>query len=236
MATEDTLSTKGDIERDNEALIQEMLRDKNPVEMPSELIRNPVIHKGDTDLPAPMTVSELRSAKYYYIYSTETGDRVPCLGYMLGQKLRQRLPNGKFRFSVSKPDFEPIRGTTKCMLHPDDPNRIRYNGLGFRTCQKSNLMNPHQLRLHMQHRHKQEWETLEEERKERERGEDRQLQRLLVGQASKNIESEQPIEKSIDNTLEKTEQDKPVFLCDVCGVDFGTQKTMEKHKAEQHKK
>ena len=48
--------------QDNESLIEEALRDAKLVNLPSELKREPVIHRGDEELDAPMTVKELTSA------------------------------------------------------------------------------------------------------------------------------------------------------------------------------
>ncbi len=182
---EDTPQTNTPTElSEQDALIADMLRDAKGVELPSELAQNPVIHKGDETLPAPMTVTELKSGKYFYIWESDTGEKVPCLGYMLGQKLRQRLPSGKFRFSTTDPGIRPKRGTIKCMLHVDAPNRADYDVQGFRTCGKQNITNRYQLEQHMKRRHSQEWEAIENARKTKEREEDRELQRLLLGKAS----------------------------------------------------
>ena len=177
---------------EQDALIAEMLRDAKGVDLPSELAQNPVIHKGDGDLPAPMTVTELKSGKYFYIWESDTGEKVPCLGYMLGQKLRQRLPSGKFRFTTTDPGIKPRRGTIKCMLHLEALNQAEYNELGFRTCKKSNITNQYQLEQHMKKRHPQEWEAIENARKTKERAEDRELQRMLVTSvASKQVSTEE---------------------------------------------
>lgn len=231
MTTEDRqTNTPAPEQTEQDALIAEMLRSAKGVELPSELSKQPIIHKGDGELPAPMTVTELRSGKYFYIYSTETGEKVPCLGYMLAQKLRQRLPNGKFRFTTVDPGIRPKQGTIKCMLHPDDPNRKYYDELGFRTCRKHNITNRYQLQQHMKRRHPQEWETIEEERKRKEREEDRALQRLLL--SSQLPKEEKPKEEP---KQEMPKSDKAPFVCDVCGLDFGAEIILNRHKEEKHK-
>ena len=212
MATEDT-------QKENEALIAEMLRDAKKVELPGELTRNPVIHKGDERQPAPMTVKEISSAGYVYIWETDTYEKVPVLYYMLAQKLRQRRPDGSFRFTTIDPHKQPKRGTIKCMLHEESENRKHYDELGFRTCPKSNITNPYQLTQHMKKRHPQEWAAIEQESKAKEREEDRSLQKLLLAQQLGKLEK--------DN--EEITAGKMQFKCNACGKDFKYKKTYNEH-------
>jgi hypothetical protein len=165
---------------ENNALIEEMLARAEPVQLPSDLTDNPVINRGITDVEPPTVVHEVQSGKYFYIYETDTGDRVPCLGYMLRQKLTSRFPNGKYRFSVDNPGVIRKRGTIKCLLHPESSDRESYEELGFRTCPKSNITNRHQLTEHMRKRHPQEWKAIEAARVREERDEDRAFQRGLL--------------------------------------------------------
>lgn len=181
MTTEGT-QTKVDPER--EKLIAEMLRDAKKTELPSELTKEPVIHRGDEELPAPMVVSKVSSAGYVYVWDSRTYVKVPVLYYMLPQVLRQRRQDGSYRFQVRDPGKLPKRGTHKCFLHKDDPNRKHYDELGFRLCKKENITNPYQVLQHMKSKHKAEWAAIEEEKKERERQEDRSLQKLLLSKAA----------------------------------------------------
>lgn len=207
-----------------EVLIQEMLRDAKITEIPSKLRTNPVIHKGDDILQAPMTVKEISSAGYVWVWDTQSYEKVPILYYMLPSKLRQRRPDGSFRFTTTDPGKLPVRGTIKCMLHQNEESRAHYDELGFRVCGKDNITNQFQLSQHMRKKHPQEWAAIEQERTDKEKAEDRALQRLLLAaQAEKSGEPK------------KTEQSQTAFVCDVCGVDFGSKKTMERHRAEKHK-
>ena len=224
MVSEDRLNKT--TEQENEALIAEMLRDAQKVELPSELTKEPVIHKGDETLQAPMVVKEISSAGYVYVWDSRSFEKIPILYYMLPSKLRQRRPDGSFRFTTVNPGKLPVRGTLKCMLHAEGENREHYNALGFRACRKSNITNPYQLKQHMVKKHPQEWAAIEEERKEGERQEDRALQRLL-------LKAQLPKEEKAEPTKAKIV--KAPFVCDVCGADFGSQITMEKHKQQQHK-
>jgi len=173
-----------------EALIVEMLRDAEKTELPSELTKEPVIHRGDADLPAPMVVSRVTNAGYVWVWDSRTYERIPILSYMLPSKMRQRREDGSYRFTTNDPHKLPQRGTYKCLLHKDAPDRAHYNELGFRVCKKDNLNNRYEVTQHMRHKHPAEWAAIEDERKERERKEDRELQRLILDKATeKSIEA-----------------------------------------------
>lgn len=188
--------------RDRELLISEMLRDAKTVELPSDLTVNPVIHKGDETLEAPMIVKEITSAGYVYVWDTRTFEKIPILYYMLPAKMRERRPDGSFRFTTTQPSEKPWRGVLKCFLHKDDLNRKHYDELGFRYCNKSNLTNPYQRERHMQMKHSKEWASMENEKKERERLEDRELQRAILSQV-------RPLEvKEEERTLYVSDKDK----------------------------
>lgn len=182
---------------ENEVLIQEMLRDAEKAEVSGDLEANPVIHKGDNTLEAPMTVKEISSAGYVWIYDTRSFERLPVLYYMLPQKLRQRRPDGSFRFTTSQPKEQPYRGSIKCLLHPDSPDRKEYDAKGYRVCLKANITNLYQLDQHMLKKHKQEWVAIKEERARAERDEDRKLQRALLNAQLGNV------------TKEKVKEEKP---------------------------
>ena len=175
---------------ENEVLIQEMLRGAEKADVSGELEKNPVIHKGDNTLEAPMTVKEISSAGYVWIYDTRSFERLPGLYYMLPQKLRQRRPDGSFRFTTSQPKEQPYRGSIKCLLHPDSPDREEYDKKGFRVCLKSNITNEYQLEQHMAKKHKQEWIAIKEERARVERAEDRELQKALLNAQLSNVKEE----------------------------------------------
>lgn len=183
---EDTLQKN--IELENEALIQEMLRSAQPTEIESEFSKNPIIHKGDETAPAPIVVNKISSAGYVYVWETDTHEKIPILYYMLPSKLRSRRPDGSYRFTTIDPGVKPVRGAVKCMLHKDAENREHYRELGFRTCPKNTLTSQYQLDQHMAKRHPQEWAAIKSEKAAKEREEDRALQRLLISRQLRNSE------------------------------------------------
>jgi len=163
---------------DNESLIQEMVRDAKREGIPSDV--NSVIHKGDSTLEAPMVVKKISELGYVYVWDTRTYEKIPILYYMLSGKLKQKRPDGSYRFTTKDPNKEPRHGVIKCMLHADYKDREHFNDLGFRTCQKDNITNQYQLEMHMKKKHPQEWATIKDEIAKKEKEEDRELQRLIL--------------------------------------------------------
>ena len=180
---------------DNESLIAEQLRDAKLVEVPSELKTNPVIHKGDETLDAPMTVKELSSAGYVYIWDSRTFERAPVLYYMLPSILRRRREDGSFIWTTNDPKQLPARGTHKCLLHKDNPNRDMYKKMGLRTCKKSNIINEYEVKQHMLKKHPKEWMSIEDVRKERERVEALEIQKgmLAAMRGKPEVEGKPPL-------------------------------------------
>ena len=221
----DTLETT---EKQNEALIAEMLRDAKVVEIPSQLTREPVIHRGDAELAAPMTVKEISSAGYVWVWDSRSFEKIPILYYMLPSKLRQRRPDGSYRFTTTDPGKQPARGTIKCMLHPDGENRKHYDELGFRVCPKDNMTNNYQMQQHMIKKHPQEWKAIKEEKETKEKDEDRQLQRLLLAsqlpkEKEKIAEDAQEIEQ-VPQIMSDTS-----FVCEKCNKSFKYKKVWRNH-------
>lgn len=204
---------------DNKSLLEEMLRDVENAPEPGEIAKNKTVFEGDEDTP-PM-IAKLKSAGYVYVYDTRTGDRSLCNKNMLPFQLKKKREDGSFAFTTTKPKVEVARGTFKCMLHPSNPNRAHYDELGLPICRKANLTSIYQVNRHMQKRHKTEWETLEAERVIREKEEEREFQRGLLGIVSKKKEVE-------------TKQEAG-FTCPECKRVFGTALALSGH-SRSHKK
>jgi len=134
-----------------------------------------VVHEGDEEVPVEMTAIELESAGWVYLYDMETGERSLCNRNMLHQVLKFTR-NGKRVFTTQKPNITPSRGTLKCLLHPDHPERPHFDELGLPTCKKANLRSPYQVELHMQKRHKAEWAAIQRERQDAKERDERERQ------------------------------------------------------------
>jgi len=188
--------------QDRDAIVEEMLREGG------EEVSNEV---------APMSLKTISSAGYKYIWDAKTGEKLPVLYYMVRDKMKQKNPDGSYRFTSYDPKITPFRGTVKCLLHPDSIKGMPYENLGFRVCKKSNLANQYQLERHMRLKHPREWESIDNERKEKERKEDRELQRAYLEAlaASKGIQ---------------TKENKEEYKCEVCGKVVSTPLALAGHK------
>ena len=180
---EDTITkTKSE----NDILIEQMLRDAQRAPEPGGG-EDKIVSKGDEDTPL-MVITELKSANYVYIYETKTGEASVANRNMLPMLLTIKNPNGANRFTTIRPSVTPVRGTLICLLHLDNPSRKHYTELGLPVCRKSNLTSPYMVMQHVKKRHPSAWATIELERTEKERQEDRALQRLMIQSATKETD------------------------------------------------
>lgn len=215
----ETLTVKG---RDtmNENIIEELLHAQK-ADMPSEFKSNPIISRGDGDLPVPIVVNKLDDSNYYYVWDTRTFERVPVLGYMLSKVLNRTRPDGSRRFTTADPRKQPVHGNIKCMLHPDSSDREHYNSLGFRICMKSNITNNFQLKEHMRKKHKQEWSAIQAEIADRERQEDRDAQKVLYESLARTVKAPEiklvEVEEEDINDEDITKELSPTeYVCTRC--------------------
>lgn len=115
------------------------------------------------------------------LYSNVDGMPSRVLVNMLSKKLQQKLPDGRPAWS-EKPTIPYHTGKMLCMLHVDHPRRAELDEIGLigKSCTKSNIPSAFEVRQHMLHTHRQEWQVMEEARAEREREEEREFRRALM--------------------------------------------------------
>ena len=179
-----------------EKMTVELIEEAESAPEPGSFNRRQVIHSPSDAFPIDVQVSSLESAGYAYVYDTLTGDRSVINRNMLEQQLTKLRPDGTRFFTTVKPSFEPKRGELKCLLHEDDPERWQYDEWGFAVCNKSNLVSEFQVNRHVQIRHRMEWQTIYEERQAKEKEEERDFQRQLLGLAAQNSRPSQEKETS----------------------------------------
>ncbi len=194
---------------DNIALVEQMMREATPADEPGPFKKGGIVPDGSKDLP--LGIMELKSAGYVMIYDTLTGEPSRINRNMLMAKMKQRRPDGTFIFSLQQTVI-PVRGTYKCMLHPDGADRGYYDSLGLPVCKKSNLTSLFQVERHMQKRHRQEWDTIKAERDRKEKQEDRDFQRSILGMAkgkapAVKVEAAAPVQ---DNETVEAPAEAPV--------------------------
>jgi len=165
--------------------IEEQIRDAEiALETPLEIDKDEIKSAQSLGVES-MEVGEVLSAGQVYIYDTRTGDRSICNRNNLAHNLTKKRPDGSLVFTTVKPKVQPKRGTHLCMLHKDYPGRHKYDELGLPYCPKDNLMNPFQVRRHMQKRHKVEYAAIMEEETREDKDRRRRLDEALIKSASK---------------------------------------------------
>ena len=65
-------------------------------------------------------------------------------------------------------------------MHETDPNRELYDSWGLAYCTKDNLTASHDLRVHMEKRHRREWATIDGENRAKEKEEEKAKDNLLA--------------------------------------------------------
>jgi len=158
-----------------DAIADEMLRS-------AEQPREEIVHKGNDE--HGMVTFTTESPGNITVYDTRTG--IPSEVNLQNLKgiLRKARKDGTPVFKLEQL-VKPKQGTYPCLLAASDPNREHYDELGFPVCPKDNLSAPFHVRRHMMKRHKVEWGAIEEETKAREKEEDREFQRSILGKATK---------------------------------------------------
>jgi len=170
-----------------EKSLEELLIDAEEVNEPGSLREGRLLHSGNDEVPMPMGVASLEFGGHVYVYHTQTGGRSRINSNMLAMQLTKTLADGRRAFTTEKPPFEPEKGTIKCMLHADDPNRAHYDALGFATCPKQYIPSQYQLQRHMTGRHRMEYATIAEEADRAEKAEEREFQRMLLQAAANGV-------------------------------------------------
>lgn len=117
------------------------------------------------------------------IYSVIDGEPISINRKRLEAVMAKKLDDGRDAFvgrSQGVPTYR--KGTIKCFLHPESPERPILNEIGLSgiSCPAAQLANPHSKRIHAQHRHKQEWEAYMDYLNSQERDEDREQRRMQL--------------------------------------------------------
>ena len=166
------------------AIVEEMQVAKAAPEPGMEGLKEGI---GGSDLPieAKPKIKWISSAGYVYVWDNQTGERSTINRNMLPTQLKKVRPDGSRIFTTIDPKIPVKRGNLKCMLHAKDPNRSHYDVLGLPVCRKENLASPYQVKRHMQKRHPQEWEAIQEEITRKGKEEDRELRRAVLESTAK---------------------------------------------------
>ena len=202
--------------------IEELMQEVEEAEEPGNLREGQVLHRSNDDMPLGVQVASVASAGHVFIYNTKTGDRSKTNRNMLEDQLRKVFPEDGTRvFTTIKPDFEPPRGTYKCLLHADNEEREHYDQMGLATCTKDDLASEYQVQRHMERRHRMEWATIGEERDRAEKDEERHFQRTLMAAIAQ-----------VGTNGAPNRSNRPV--CDQCGRTFKSDAGVKLHVRQKH--
>ena len=169
-----------DDEEDTSILLEQLMAGMGEKAPEPDMER--VIHRGDSEYAMPVAGTVADSAGYVYLWHQGTGEKTPVNRNMLSSQLQKKLDNGKPAFLPTPPrGVKVFAGTVKCRLHIGDPDRLKWDELGFARCPKENLTSQFQLTRHMNNRHRVEWQTMQSEAADREKAEEREFRRVLMG-------------------------------------------------------
>jgi hypothetical protein len=132
------------------------------------------------ETPWGITIEEMESAGWVTVWDKFTGEPSKVNRNMLAAQLLKVNDDGVRCFTTVKPAIEPWRGNTLCMLHPDSEDRSAYDRMGLPVCKSGNLASEFQMRLHMQHRHKNEWAQLQDIEQQKVDEEERLVRQALI--------------------------------------------------------
>lgn len=132
------------------------------------------------ETPWGITIEEMESAGWVTVWDKFTGEPSKVNRNMLAAQLLKVNDEGVRCFTTVKPAIEPWRGSTLCMLHPDSEDRSSYDRMGLPVCKSGNLASEFQMRLHMQHRHKNEWAQLQDIEQQKIDEEERLVRQALI--------------------------------------------------------
>ena len=160
-----------------------------------------VVHRPTQDTPFGIVLEDVDSAGYKVVYHTVTREASVVNGNMLESQLSKMTtltdPDGTVRniraFTTRAPETwnppapPPDRGTLLCIFHKDAEMYDHYKTIGIFPmptttgyCPKSNMVTLMDVRTHAQHRHKNEWESVEADRTATIEAEEREIRRMTV--------------------------------------------------------
>jgi hypothetical protein len=145
-----------------------------------DYIRRPGAATEDMPDLAGMVVADMSSAGWSMLYDTVTRESSVVNNNMKAAQLKATRSDGSLVFTAVKPSQGPRRGSIKCFLHEDQPDRAKYAEMGFAACPKASLPNQYQADNHARNRHRDEWRAVEAEREALERVEDRKVAQAML--------------------------------------------------------
>jgi len=125
------------------------------------------------------------ASKLVTIYQRETGEPrvLPKLAAEMALRKKYRDSKsplfGQFIFSA-KPTKQYHYGKQRCMLHPDEENRPKFDEWGLPICESAHLASPGEVRRHMELRHPSAYKIIREDEAELRHQNELQAQNALA--------------------------------------------------------
>ncbi len=111
------------------------------------------------------TMEAINDEDFDTLWSMLDGMEITIPHFMTARTLRKRLPDGRRAFTGNKRNAPQWKaGNVLCWLHADHPRRSEWDSMGLagHYCDAAHLASPWSARIHMQHRHKNSWENIQE--------------------------------------------------------------------------
>lgn len=173
-----------------------------------------VVQSGDS----PMVRTVTSSAGYVTLRRNSDGKLVSINKNQLAERWKQKLDDGRQAWLAPDTPWhgKPKEGMLRCLLHAEHPDRHTLDHLMLDDCTKRGKM-PHKaaLRRHMKAKHREAWETIQQDRVER-REDEATSDRKGFNSAMLTIAGGEAAARS------KARSQKPVIVesCEVCGQEF----------------
>lgn len=170
----------------DEVMLQQMIDDAEEATRPRGAEEGGQVIDTPSGTEFHMIEASITDALHMVVYDTLTHEPRVINKNLGPGTLQKRRDDGELAYSIRQPIGEPSvkSGSMRCLLHADEPDRDRFTVMGLPICKKSNLHSVYEVRRHMQNTHRTEWATLEEERGDRERSEDREIQMALLNRVA----------------------------------------------------
>ena len=161
-----------------------------------------VLSKPSTENPLPQALAEHTGLRVN-LWHTRTGEKINILKWQAESALKKVFRDkddpewlGKRIFS-QKPTVPLVIGQFLCWLHPKHPDR-ELNGLDATVvCRSEHIISAQEVSNHVQSKHKRTWAQIQTHRSERNRLEDRQVQReqadAMIRLAERLVANGQPV-------------------------------------------
>jgi hypothetical protein len=115
---------------------------------------------------------EMLDAGHSWVYDVRNYDRSKVNNNMLRTQLQKTDTDvtsahyGRRVFTTENlwaKGLRPVKGTFKCFLHKDSPDREKWNTMGYAVCPAGSLASPSNQESHAKRTHKAEWAAIQAE-------------------------------------------------------------------------